>query len=99
LEDLLGRQITAEQGGAVLSVVTAMARAYTRGQGFTNGVPNDDIAAVILSAASRLCTNTISAQVTTYEVHGPDAVRFEGKEFAWSMAELYVLNRWRRRAG
>jgi hypothetical protein len=33
LSDFVGHAVTAEQGNAVLSVVTALASAYTRGEG------------------------------------------------------------------
>lgn len=51
---LTGRTVSEEQGTAVLSIATAMASAYTRGPGFTDGVPNDEIRAVILTASARL---------------------------------------------
>jgi hypothetical protein len=42
----------------VVPIVTVMARAYTRGRGFTDGEPNEVIAAVIVTAAARLAGNT-----------------------------------------
>jgi hypothetical protein len=54
LADFVGTDVTTAQGNAVLSVVTALASSYTRGEGFTDGEPNDDVRAVILSAAARL---------------------------------------------
>ncbi|WP_460356378.1 hypothetical protein [Mycobacterium sp. ZZG] len=75
-----------------------MASAYTRGVGFTDGIPNDDIRSVIISAASRLVVNSPNPQAATYEVHGPDSFRHEGAPLAFSVAELYTLNRYRVRA-
>jgi len=37
--------------------VTVLAKSYTRGQGFTNSEPNEDIAAVIVTASARLAAN------------------------------------------
>lgn len=82
----------------MLSIVSAMASAYTRGQGFTDGVPNAEIRAVILSAASRLVVNSPSPQASTFETHGPDSFRHEGAPFAFSVSELMTLNRYRVRA-
>ena len=95
---LLGRAVTSEQGGAVLSVVSSMAKAYTRGVGFTADGPNDEIRAVILSAASRLVVNSPNPQASTFETHGPDSFRHEGAPFAFSVSELMTLNRYRVRA-
>ena len=95
----LGRAVTEEQGQAVLEVVTALAKAYVRSVGFDQwGEPNDEIWAVILSAASRLVVNSPNPQAVTYEVHGPDAYRHEGSPIAFTTAELAVLNRFRVRA-
>jgi hypothetical protein len=41
----------------VVPLVTTLARAYTRGQGFTGNEPNEEIAAVITTAAARLAAN------------------------------------------
>ena len=94
----LGREVAPEQGAAVLQVVTSMAKAYVRDQGFTDGVPNDEIRSVILSAASRLVSNSPNPQASTFETHGPDSFRHEGAPFAFSVSELMTLNRYRVRA-
>lgn len=77
---------------AAVDQITAMARAYTRGRGFVDGEPNDDISAVIVVASARLHANVgqIGADM------GQRSVRagFQG----WSMAELGVLHRYRVRA-
>jgi hypothetical protein len=75
-----------------------MARAYVRDQGFIDGVPNDEIRSVILSAASRLVVNSPAPQAITHEVQGPSSYRHEGAPFSFSVAELATLNRYRRRA-
>lgn len=78
--------------GQHVGIITAMARAYTRDQGFTGTDPADDIAAVIVTATARLVANPeqISQQVGSVDQRGG----FSG----WSLAELFVLNRYRKRA-
>lgn len=74
-------------------IVTAMARAYTRGQGFdTDGFPADDVAAVITTAAARMLANPEQADITV----GGTSVR--GGFVGWSLAETFVLNAYRRRS-
>ncbi|VBA62101.1 hypothetical protein [Mycobacterium attenuatum] len=80
----------------VVPIVTTMAKAYTRGQGFTGNEPHDEITAVITSAAARLAAN--GAQHRRKRV---DDVEYEAAlapAFSWSLAELFVLNRYRKRA-
>ncbi|SHX04580.1 Uncharacterised protein [Mycobacteroides abscessus subsp. abscessus] len=90
---LLGRPVTTEQADAVLAVVTGHARAYTRGRGFTDGIPNSDIHAVILSAAARLVSHP--AQVGTAVVKGPEQASWTAAPFAFSLAERMTLDRYR----
>lgn len=80
-----------------LAVVKAMARAYTRDRGFDpeTGEPGEDVAAVITTATARLVINpeqNIRETLTTGESVG--YAGFAG----WSLAETFVLNRYRRRA-
>ncbi|MGH3642535.1 MAG: hypothetical protein ACRDUX_26305 [Mycobacterium sp.] len=77
----------------VVPVVTTMAKAYTRGRGFTGNEPNRDIAAVIVTASARLAAN--GKQVRRTRI---DDVEYEyalQSSFAWSLAEQSVLNRYR----
>lgn len=90
---LLGRTVTVEQGSAVLTIVTAMASAYTRGIGFTAGVPNAELRAVILTASSRLLSNPRGLMMD--EAVGPEAVSYRSAFTGWTLAELFVLNRFR----
>lgn len=81
----------------VTPVVYMMAKAYTRDQGFArrHGVaaqPNQEIAAVITSASARMVANP--EQIPT-DV-GATAVR--GAFTGWTLPELAVLNRYRKRA-
>ncbi|OCH82295.1 hypothetical protein [Gordonia sp. UCD-TK1] len=79
----------AEQHAAI---VTAMARSYTRGEGFAGGIPTDDIAAVITTATARLVANPEQINTTT------GSVSVLGGFTGWTLAELFVLNRYRKRA-
>ena len=94
---LLGRAVTPEQGAAVLQVITAMASAYTRGVGFTDGVPNDEIKfGAILPAAARLISH--ARQIPLGESLGPQSVSYAAGFTGWSISEQFVLNRARVRA-
>lgn len=74
------------------AIVTQMARAYTRDGGFTDGVPNVEIAAVITTAAARLVSNPeqLATTVGTVSIRGG----FSG----WTLAERLTLNRYRKQA-
>ena len=73
-------------------VITAMVAAYTRGRGFDLGVPSDDLAAVITTASARMVANPeqLPTRVGSVEVRAG----FQG----FSLAETFVLNRYRKRA-
>lgn len=88
--------MTADQANAVIQVVTALASAYTRGQGFSAGEPNDDVRAAILSAAARLLRDP--SQIVSSESMGPFSVSYRAGFDGWSVAELAALNRYRVRA-
>ena len=89
-------QVDWDQAEAALTIVSAMASAYTRGRGFVDGVPGDDVRAVILSAAARLLTDP--GQITERQEMGPFRVAYADHTVSWSTAELSVLNRYRVRA-
>lgn len=78
--------------GEVAPVITAMVRSYVRGRGFDAGEPNDELAAVITTASARLCANPeqLPTRVGSVEIRGG----FQG----WTLAETFVLNRYRRTA-
>lgn len=79
--------------GEHVAIITAMARAYTRGSGFDDtGDPLDDVAAVITTATARLVANPEQLETSV----GGTYVR--GGFNGWSLAETYVLNRYRKRA-
>jgi len=89
-----GTTVDSTQGAGVLSTVTQLANAYTRGVGFTDGVPNADISAVVLMAAARLLSHP--RQVAVEEAVGPDSAAFRSGGFTgWSVLETVVLQRYR----
>lgn len=74
-------------------IVTAMARAYTRGGGFhDDGDPFDGVAAVITTATARLLANPEQITVSVGGTRVGEG--FQG----WSLAETFVLNRYRKRS-
>lgn len=78
-----------------LPVVEAFVHGYTRGRGFTDGVPAHPLEHVIISAAARLVTNPEQVhQYTTGDYSERPAVLT-----GWTLAELSILNNYRRRAG
>lgn len=78
-----------------IDTVTAMVRRYTRGIGFaSNGTPDADLAAVIVTSTARLIQNPTMAELQTA---GPFTVR-PGSFNGWTLPELAVLHSYRRRA-
>lgn len=73
-------------------VVTAMAREYTRGRGFTVDGYTEGIRAVIVTATARLMGNPEQVD------HGLGSDWTRGSFSGWTLAEQYVLNGYRRRA-
>jgi hypothetical protein len=100
LAELLGDQLpsssTVERLEAVLRTVKAMASSYTRGNGFTEGVPAEDLEAVIYSAAMRWVSNP--SQIPMRQQLGAVAVDLRGGFIGWTLVELAVLNNYRDRA-
>lgn len=82
------------QPDEVVKTVGHMVRAYTRGRGFPlEGMVEDDIAAVIVTAAARLFHNPDMA--TREEAGAMTSV--PGLFSGWTLPELAVLHRYRRR--
>jgi hypothetical protein len=73
-------------------VVTQMCRAYTRDGGFTDGVPNEEIASVIVTAGARLTSNPQQL------AHDVGTVSMRGGFQGFSLTERLVLNRYRKKA-
>ena len=89
---------TPSSAGPAVDTITAMARAYTRGRGFTDGggEPNEEIAAVILTASARLASN--AQQVSGSRTVGPFTEDCRSFFNGWTLVEQAVLNRYRVRA-
>lgn len=76
-----------------VQIITEMARAYTRDGGFDiAGDPNENVAAVIVTATARLLSNPGQLRGSIGGVQTLDG--FTG----WSLAETFVLNRYRKKA-
>lgn len=91
LSALLGRPVSAEQGAAVLNVVTMAARAYVRG--FGDNWSNPEIDSVILSAAARLASNP--SQLQRAEAIGPQSASWRSGFDGFTVGELLTLSRYR----
>ena len=77
--------------------VMALAKAYTRGRGFSAHGPNADITAVVVTAAARFVGNP--RQFGVEFPSGPNATQaLRGGFTGWSLAEQAALNRYRVRA-
>jgi hypothetical protein len=91
VDDLL-----AGETAAIVPLITTMAKAYTRGNGFDDDEPNDEINAVIITAAARLAANP--RQLSHTSTAGVFSDNVVGGFTGWTLAEQFVLNRYRRRA-
>lgn len=80
--------------GEHLPIVTEMVLAYTRGKGFNAGVPTDGVAAVIITSTARLVRNPTLARSVAVDDFSSNLGAFIG----WTLPELAVLHRYRKRA-
>lgn len=80
--------------GAWLPVVTAQVKAYTRGRGFTEGVPADDVAMVIVTSTARGVSNPENVRSESIGDYSISRQVTEG----WTLPELAILNGYRKRA-
>jgi hypothetical protein len=83
--------------GEHLPVVTDMVRAYVRDKGFdeATGEPADDLGRIIIASTARLVTNP--AHTVTEQPDASYQVRY-GIFNGWTLPELAVLHRYRKRA-
>ena len=86
-----GDPTTVAAAGQALPIVTAMARAYTRDEGF-EPEPAEDLEAVLVTGTARMMQNPSQL------AHKVGEVSFQGGFTGWTLAELFVLNRYRKRA-
>ncbi|MBI3217596.1 MAG: hypothetical protein HYZ38_27610 [Mycobacterium sp.] len=92
----LNRTLNTTQADAVITMVTSLAESYTRGVGFTDHIPNSEIAAVVLGASARVISNARGLEFS--EQYGPQSVAFHAAFGSWTVAEVFCLNRFRRRS-
>jgi hypothetical protein len=83
---------------SVMSTVTSMVSSYTRGQGFSDGAPSDDLKGVILSATVRMLGALKLPVGIKSDSMGPFATQFDTSGFGWTVAEKLVLDRYRVKA-
>lgn len=89
-------QIEPVRAAAELELIAALAKGYTRGNGFyDDGTVEADLRAVILSATARFHHNP--SQIRHSVTKGPQSASFDSWN-GWSLSELFVLNRYRVRA-
>ncbi|GFG94277.1 hypothetical protein [Mycobacterium timonense] len=91
----LDTQLTGDVGHvqSVMAVIASMVSAYTRGAGFDDGNPNDELASVILLATARLLKNI--SQLPMREQYGAIVVDYRAGFQGFTLAERSVLNRYR----
>lgn len=99
IADFLGRSddtTLVALAGEHAQIVAAMAQAYTRGRGFEDGPIPDDLAAVITTATARLVANP--EQLPKDQSAGAFSLRTYAGFKGWSLAETFVLDRYRKRS-
>ena len=72
-----------------------MVKAYVRGTG-EDWEPNEELEAVIVTASARMVANP--SQLPHHLTTGPFTQSLRGAFAGFTLAELFVLNRYRRRA-
>lgn len=92
---LAGKNLTEEQVTATLSVITALAKSYCRASWTEDEIP-EDVAAVIKTSTLRLLANP--DQISTSQTMGAFSVDIKGAWVGWSIGELGILHRHRKRA-
>lgn len=79
---------------AHLPVVTTFVKAYVRGNGFADGVPNDDLSTVIKTATARLTVNPEQNRRISVDDYAQTFTTLDG----FTLPELAVLHLYRRRS-
>lgn len=90
-----GSGVAAETLESHIATITAMVKAYTRGGGFDgSGYPEADVAAVIISSVARQISNPTHSGTVSIDDASVRLGLFNG----WTLPELAVLHRYRKRA-
>lgn len=76
-------------------MMVAFVKAYTRGVGFTNGEPTGELEEVIASATTRMMATPPGKRGETV---GAFSVQYAPTVEGFTLLELAILNRYRRRA-
>jgi hypothetical protein len=79
-----------------IPIVTTLVKAYVRGGADWDASDYEDVEAVIVTASARLVTNP--GQIATDQAAGPFTQSLRGGFTGWTLAELAVLNRYRKLA-
>lgn len=88
-----------ERAATHLPIVTSMARAYTRDRGFTPaGQPHQDVAHVIIASTARLVSNPRMLTEDSHAIDDASGTERMTPFTGWTLPELAVLNRYRKRA-
>jgi hypothetical protein len=98
LQAFLGGNVTVDptQGAALIAWIAQLASAATRGVGFTNGIPNADLWSLIVGAAARIYAH--ARQLSLSQAEGQESFDVRQGFQGWSVAEQYVIRRYRRMA-
>lgn len=78
-----------------VNIVTVFVRSYTRGRGFTDGIPDSDLEAVIIPVTTRYTVNPEQVRQYSSGDYSETPVTLTG----FTLLELAVLNLYRRRIG
>lgn len=89
-----GDAATLATAAQAIPVVTVMVKAYVRGG--SEWEPNDELDAVIVTASARMLSNP--SGLSHDDTAGPFTRSIRGAFQGWTLAELFVLNRYRKRA-
>ncbi|CAN5565205.1 hypothetical protein BH10ACT10_BH10ACT10_19170 [soil metagenome] len=93
-----GDAATADLADTHLPIVTAMVWAYVRGRGFTNQDPADDLALVIVASTARLTANPLMLTQQSSAIDDHSSTVRQAVFVGWTLPELAILHRYRRRA-
>lgn len=89
-----GDAATVATATQAIPVITTMVKAYVRGG--AGWESNDELDAVIVTSTARLITNP--GQIPIDQSTGDFGQSLRGAFTGWTLAELAVLNRYRKRA-
>ncbi len=89
-------EVDSTQAAALIAYVAQLVSAATRGVGFTAGVPNADLWQLILGATARVYAHP--RQLPMSETAGEESADFRQGFGGFSVAEMYVIKRYRKMA-